>query len=96
MLAVTQVVIRELTLVAEALGRLTETSDPERARDTLMASVEAIGQVAQRVLDLEFLIRSRTIELEMCQAEVARLKEVTAVDGDRFDHLPPLSGSQTA
>ena len=82
MLAATQTLIQELTLVAKALGLLSETVESERARGALLFSVETLGNVEQRIVDLDFLIRSKTIELEATRSELARLRTAAVLDTD--------------
>ena len=77
MLAATQTLIDELERVAEALGQLSETEGSERARGALLFSVETLADVEQRIVDLDFLIRSKAIELEAAQRELARLRDAS-------------------
>lgn len=93
MLAVTQTLIQELGLIAKALGLLSEATVSDRARGALMFSVETIGHIEQRIIDLEFMIQSKNIELESYQAEVARLRDMTVTDIQGIGN--PFGGSRS-
>ena len=82
MLAQTQTLIQELGRVANALGLLSETVGAGRARGALLFSVETLGNVEQRIVDLDFLIRSKTIELEAMRAALERLRKSALLQTD--------------
>lgn len=82
MLAVIQALVQELGLIAKVLGLLSEAVESERARSVLLNLVETIGRAEQHVVDLEFLIRSKGIELESCHRELSRLREAAMVESD--------------
>jgi hypothetical protein len=85
MLTVTQTLIQELGLVARSLGLLSATVESERARAALLFSVETLGHVEQRIVDLDFMIRSRTIELEAARGELASLREGAPLPPEPLD-----------
>ena len=84
---VTQTVIQELGLVAKALGLLSETIESDRARRALLFSVETLGHVEQRILELEFDLRSKCIEIDACRSELARLRPAARLQTE------PIHGS---
>ena len=84
MLTATQTLIEELALVSKALGLLSETIESERARGAVLFSVETLGQVEQRIVDLDFVIRSQTIELEAARGELRRLRDIASLQTERL------------
>ena len=96
MLDTTQTLIHELALVARALGLLSTSIESTRAQKALLFSVETLGTVEQRVVDLEFLIRSKDIELETLQAELDRLRRAGATRTEDFGASFRATGSAIA
>ena len=96
MLATTQTLIHELGLVARALGLLSTSIESARAQKALLFSVETLGTVEQRIVDLEFLIRSKDIELETLQAELERLRRAELTRTDDFGGSFRATGSAIA
>ena len=93
---VTQTLIQELGLVSRALGLLSQSVDSEGARDALMFSVETLGRIEQLVVDLEFTIGRKAIELESCQREVSRLRAATMRESDPLGSAVRGTGNPSA